>query len=93
MLWSPTGKATNLGAILGSSWTDTYAVGINNSGDIIGNGYYHGVLNGFLLTPDSLSAAAAPELATWVMLLAGFASLSFASYRRARKGNSASLAS
>jgi probable HAF family extracellular repeat protein len=40
-LWSPTGKATDLGALLGPAWSDTEALGINNSGDIIGFGHYH----------------------------------------------------
>ena len=44
----------------------------------------------FLLTPDSataFSAAAVPEPSTWAMLLAGFAGLGFAGYRRARAGH------
>jgi len=38
VLWSPSGKATDLGAVLGPAWTDTFAEGINISGDIIGYG-------------------------------------------------------
>ncbi len=34
LLWSPTGKATNLNEILGTAWTDTHATGINDAGDI-----------------------------------------------------------
>jgi hypothetical protein len=86
--WSPQGKATNLGAVLGSAWSDT-AVGINNKGDIIGYGEYDGGRYGFLLTPVSttaFSAAAAPEPSTWPMLLAGFARLGSGGYRRAKKG-------
>lgn len=79
MLWSPSGKAWDLGAVLGSGWTDTQAVGINNSGDIIGYGSYHDEWYGFLLTP-------VPEPSTWMMMLAGFAGLGFAGYRRATKG-------
>jgi hypothetical protein len=49
VLWSPSGKATDLGAVLGSAWSDTKAVRINNSGDIIGSGYYQGSMSSFLL--------------------------------------------
>ena len=42
MYWSPTGKATDLQTILGPSWSDTSAKGINNAGDIVGNGFYNG---------------------------------------------------
>ncbi len=91
-LWSPTGKATDLGAVLGPSWSDTEAVGINNSGDIIGSGEYHGGTFAFLLTPDSatgIPAASAPEPSTWAMLLAGFAGLGFAGCRRAKTSHAA----
>jgi len=80
VLWSPSGKATNLGAILGSAWTDTFAVGLNGRGDIIGYGDYHGGRYGFLLAP-------VPEPSTWMMMLAGFAGLGFAGYRRAKAGH------
>jgi hypothetical protein len=84
VLWSPTGKATNLGAVLGSAWSDTEAVGINNSGDIIGRGFYMGNQDGFLLTP--VSATSVPEPSTWMMLLAGFVGLGFAGSRREKAG-------
>jgi hypothetical protein len=58
-LWSPTGKATDPGAVLGPAWTDTQAVGINNSGDIIGLGDYHGGLYAFLLTAASATGFSA----------------------------------
>src|SRR5271165_4481407 len=80
VLWSPSGKATDLGAVLGPAWSWTEAVGINNSGDIIGYGIYHGGQYGFLLT-------SVPEPSTWAMLLAGFAGLGFAGYRRAKTGH------
>jgi hypothetical protein len=83
MAWSPSGKATDLGAVLGPAWTLTDAVGINNSGDIIGYGHYRGGIYGFLLTPDS-ALFAAPEPSTWAMMLAGLAGLGFAGYRRER---------
>jgi uncharacterized membrane protein len=77
MLWSSLGTATDLGTVLGSAWTDTYAAGINNLGDIVGYGDYRGGLYGFLLTPI-------PEPSTWMTMLVGFAGLGFAGYRRAR---------
>ncbi len=83
MLWSPSGKATDLGAVLGPAWTFTYAVAINNSGDIIGYGHYRGGIYGFLLTPDS-ALFAVPEPSTWAMMLVAFAGLGFAVYRRAK---------
>jgi hypothetical protein len=45
VLWSPSGKAMDLGNIQGSAWSDTQAV--HNSGDIIGE--YQGELSSFLL--------------------------------------------
>ncbi len=36
VLWQASGKATNLGRLLGSDWSNTEAVGINNVGDIVG---------------------------------------------------------
>jgi hypothetical protein len=59
VLWSSLGIATNLGAVLGSDWSDTQAVGINAVGDIVGYGEYNGGGQytagqyGFLLTPVS----------------------------------------
>ncbi len=85
VLWSLKGKATNLGAELGSAWSDTEAVGINKVGDIIGFGDYQGEIRGFLLTPVSaapLAATTAPELSTWAMAVIGFAGLGLAGCRR-----------
>ena len=102
VLWQSSGKATNLGALLGLHWSNTEAVGINNLGDIIGYGLYqNGAVSGtfsFLLTPGAApaasatafsagpSAAGAPELSTWAMLIVGFAGLGLAGYRSPRKG-------
>ena len=47
--WSPSGKVRNLAPILGKGWTDTAAVGINNAGDIVGQGMYQGSMESFLL--------------------------------------------
>jgi len=63
VLWQPSGKATNLGKLLGPDWSDTEAVGINDLGDIIGYGHYaKGTVSGtfsFLLTPGSTPAESA----------------------------------
>ncbi len=40
--WGKTGNVVNLQAILGPSWTDTVATGINDAGDICGWGSYSG---------------------------------------------------
>ncbi|HZZ24869.1 MAG TPA: hypothetical protein VFE60_20830 [Roseiarcus sp.] len=76
VLWSSSGTATNLSAVLGPAWSDTTAVGLNDRGDILGYGTYNGGQYGFLLTP-------VPELSTWAMLLVGFVGLGFAGYRKA----------
>ncbi len=38
-LWSPKGTEIDLNRILGPAWWNTEATGINNAGDIVGNGY------------------------------------------------------
>jgi len=98
VLWQPSGKAMNLGAVLGSDWTKTEAVGINDVGDIVGYGNFNNGTNsgtfGFLLTPSAGTAvsaipgsmAAAPEPSTWPMLVVGLAGLGFVGYRGKRKG-------
>ena len=76
--------------MLGSTWSDTQAVGLNNSGDILGYGEYRDGPYAFLLRPVSataFTAAAVAEPSTWAMMLAGFAGLGFAGYRRAKKGH------
>ena len=97
VLWQPSGKATNLGALLRPDWSNTEAVGINDMDDIVGYGHYqNGTVSGtygFLLTPSAGkavsaipgSAAAAPEPSTWAMLVVGFAGLGFVGYRGARR--------
>jgi hypothetical protein len=51
VLWSPTGKVTDLGAILGPRWSDTVAVGIDDRGDITGYGTFNGAAGeaGFII--------------------------------------------
>ncbi len=93
VLWSPSGNVTDLGTVLGPAWSDTEALGINDLGDIFGNGNYQGGSYGFLLTPNgvnswslaSISAAPladpVPEPSTWAMMLVGFAGLGFVGLR------------
>jgi fibronectin-binding autotransporter adhesin len=38
---------------------------------------------------DNISASAAPEIATWAMMLVGFAGIGFVAYRRAKKSSAA----
>ncbi len=40
---------TDLGAILGSAWSNTEATYINNAGDILGNGLDHNIQSAFEL--------------------------------------------
>jgi uncharacterized membrane protein len=57
-----------------SHWSDLDATGINDAGQIVGQGLYDGKEQAFLMTPDSVNA---PEPASWLIfgLLAGVASL------------------
>ena len=45
-----------------SGWSNLNATGINDSGQIVGQGTFDGQQVAFLMTPD---AAETPELATW----------------------------
>jgi len=56
VLWSPSGKATDLGAILGPAWSRTEAQFINDLGDIAGYGQYKGGFYGLLLTPNGVNS-------------------------------------
>ena len=90
VLWSAsTGEGTDLGSLLGANWTDSYATGINELGDIIGYGDYQGATYGFLLTPT----ATVPEPSTWAMPLVGFAGLAYAGSRASRKSVAATRCS
>jgi hypothetical protein len=100
VVWAKNGTALNLATTLGSDWSDTKAVGINDAGDIIGYGsYQNGSTSGtfsFLLTPTAatasagpISATVAPEPSTWAMLVVGFAGLGFVGYRSTRRGQAA----
>jgi hypothetical protein len=72
---------------------DTFATGINASGEVTGYYYTNSATYGFIATPQSAAlsltpsaVANAPELSTWALLLAGFAGLGFARYCKARNG-------
>lgn len=51
MLWSPSGDATDLSSILGPDWISTWAMSINDEGEIVGYGIHNGLEEAFLLTP------------------------------------------
>jgi PEP-CTERM motif len=85
----------------GIGWTLNQAIAINNAGQIVGLGAFNGEdgYDAFLLTPCGACQIVetlpplppyvpglVPEPSTWAMMLLGFASLSFAGYRRARAG-------
>jgi hypothetical protein len=53
VLWSPTGKGTDLNTFLGSGWYNTDAMDLNDAGDITGYGEYHGIENAWLLLQTS----------------------------------------
>ena len=72
---------------------NTHVTRINANGAV--TGYYFSTTNdtdlGFIATPKSAAVSiaptavvAAPETSTWAMLLAGFAGLALAGYRRTR---------
>jgi hypothetical protein len=64
----------------GSSSTGTDAVGITNSGVVVGYvGLSDGSISGFIATPDAV-----PEPATWAMMLSGFGMIGFAMRKRAK---------
>jgi hypothetical protein len=50
------------------------------------------VLNGPLVDTLTISAAAAPEPATWAMMLLGFAGIGFVAFRRKQKGRALRIA-
>ena len=64
--WSD-GRVIDLGGLPGS--TDSYAYGINDAGQAVGD--------------SRLSTV--PEPSTWAMMLLGFAGLAFAGYRRSER--------
>ena len=67
------GSIINLGGLSGS--TSSEAADINDIGQAVGYSQF--------FVPPPVST---PEPSTWAMMLAGFAGLSFAGYRRAKAG-------
>jgi hypothetical protein len=69
LLWS-NGVQTNLNSLLApnSGWVLTSAVGINDAGQIVGNGLLNGQEQAFLLDTQTPSA---PEPGSFVLLSAG----------------------
>ncbi|OSZ72736.1 hypothetical protein CAP39_05375 [Sphingomonas sp. IBVSS1] len=53
-----------------ADFSSSFAVGVNDAGQIVGYGYRNGRETAFLLDPSSHGAV--PEPASWAMLIAGF---------------------
>jgi hypothetical protein len=59
--WGPKGKLTNLGRILGPTWSGTEATGINSNGDVVGRGMVGGLQESFFLLNTAPATATAPH--------------------------------
>ncbi|WP_292992581.1 DUF3466 family protein [Nitrosomonas sp.] len=66
-----------LPAVIGAGWTNVVAQAINNNGQIVGYGKFHGHTEAFLLSPFPV-----PEPQTYAMLLAGLGLMGFMAHRR-----------
>jgi probable HAF family extracellular repeat protein len=68
LLWSG-GQVIDLNTLLpsGSPWVLTSATGINDLGQVVGDGTYNGQSIGFLLTPDGVATSIIPEPATYAL--------------------------
>ncbi len=73
-LWYQNGVITDLNTFLpaNSGWQLTEATGINNAGQIVGNGTFGGQQHAFLLDLNGQSAAA-PEPGSWTLGIAAMA--------------------
>jgi len=69
-IWNGLGAPINLNDLIdpASGWELDSAWGINDSGQIVGNGLLDGVPTGFLLTPIASSSITTPEPATLTLL-------------------------
>ena len=79
------GKVTDLNTLLapGSGWILQDALGINDSGQIIGSGTFNGVDRSFLLTPSTGDIAAVPEPGTLAIAAVGIVAVALR--RRAKR--------
>jgi uncharacterized membrane protein len=58
---------------ISSRWTNLNATGINDSGQIVGQGTYDGQQVAFLMTPDAIETPEPGTLAIWGLIAAGAA--------------------
>ena len=94
-IWDPTSGMVDLNTLLSKSdreiWSLAVATGINDSGQISGEGFEDGVLHGFVITPTSGSnsdPSVAPTPPTLVLSALGFGiAASWARFRRGRTGD------
>jgi probable HAF family extracellular repeat protein len=78
------GTLTMLTSLLNanSGWTDLNATGINDLGQIVGQGTYNGQQVAFLMTPDAIETPEPAALVTWAALAA--AGLAYYAAKRAK---------
>ena len=85
-LWYQGGVITDLNTFLpeNSGWRLTEATGINNAGQIVGNGIIGGQQHAFLLDLNGQSAAA-PEPASWTLGIAALSLMLSARKKRSQR--------
>lgn len=72
-----------------AGWILNSAVGVNNTGQIVGVGTLDGVEHGFLLNPDHVLPAPVPEPASIWLFLTALGALGLAQLHRGRRRSSA----